>query len=146
MFSVSFTSVQPWLYKTWFTEDIKRFHNRCLHIWTVLFFLYFFPWLYLWSYPPPPPCYHFPSFAFNSKHLERRLFDTKGMQRSQMNPVAAESVRRQLWWLNLLPASSWAKACGDSVFPPKSTGAAKPSESKLRHESDQNQSSDNEQD
>lgn len=61
-----------------------------------------------------------------------------------MNPAAVESAQTELQWLNFSPAKE-----GESVFPPKPTGAAKPRERKQRHKSEllwPNLCSNNEQD
>lgn len=129
MFSVSFTSIQPWLFKNWFTEDVEGFQNHRLHILTLFYFL--FPWLFLrFLLHVFIHAYHFPTFAFNHKHLDQTdvssfsELDTKRQihrkkrktkkKRSQINPAAAETAPSELWWFNLSPASSGAKHCGVS--------------------------------
>lgn len=132
MFSVSFTSIQPWFYKTWFTEDVEGFHNHCLHIWTV-----FFPWLFLW-FPLHASIHAITSHLLHSRvniWSGRRFlseFDTKGQilekkkkRLSQINPEAVETAQGELWWLNFSPTGSRAKRCGESSVPSKTNRSSK---------------------
>lgn len=141
MFSVSFTSIHPWFYKTWFTEDVEGFHNHCLHIWTVLFF-FWFP-LHASIHAITSHLLHSTVNIWSGQRFFFSDFDTKGeilRQKKTNEPAATETAQIELWWLNFSHISQFLRRTAVSQCSLKS---------KVRHKSESlwpNQSCDNEQD
>ena len=145
MFSVSFTSAQPWFYKTLFTEDVEGFHNHhCLHIWTVSLLSLFHGFSSPLHAPIPAvtPSFLFFFHTFSSKHLKFFFFffpplvghTMGGRGGREWNEQRREKKQR---WRNFSPAGSRSKALRWVSVPSKTNRSGrKPSESKLRHKSE----------